>query len=113
MIRKERWLVFSGRLFEMVKCSFCGFEEEQFRGIHLIKNDGSVDYFCSGKCRKNSLKLKRDKRKLKWTEAYRIALAKSRKKQEREEEKRIEAEKAPVQPEKIKKTKKKEEKKSE
>ena len=32
-----------------------------------IKNDGSILYFCSGKCRKNSLKLKRDTRKLKWT----------------------------------------------
>ena len=28
-------------------------------------------FYCSSKCRKNALKLKRDKRKLKWTEAYR------------------------------------------
>lgn len=62
----------------MVKCTYCGHEEQIFRGIHLITNDGVVQYFCSSKCRKNSLKLKRDKRKLKWTEAYRIALNKIR-----------------------------------
>ncbi len=40
-------------------------------GVHLIKNDGSVNFFCSSKCRKNATKLKRDKKKLKWTQAYR------------------------------------------
>lgn len=55
----------------MVKCVFCGREENPHIGIHLIKNDGSVNYFCSSKCRLNALKLKRDKRRLKWTEAYR------------------------------------------
>ena len=56
----------------MVKCVFCGKEEHPHKGVHLIKNDGSVDFYCSSKCRKNSLKLKRDKKRLKWTEAYRI-----------------------------------------
>ena len=56
----------------MVKCDFCGKEEHPHKGVHLIKNDGSVDFYCSSKCRKNSLKLKRDKKRLKWTEAYRI-----------------------------------------
>ena len=56
----------------MVKCVFCGREEQPFIGIHLLGNDGSVSYYCSSKCRKNDLKLGRDKRKLKWTEAYRI-----------------------------------------
>ena len=55
----------------MVKCVFCGREEHHFKGIHLIGNDGSVNYYCSSKCRKNALKLKRDKRKLKWTLAHR------------------------------------------
>lgn len=54
----------------MVKCVFCGKEEHYFKGINLIGNDGNVNFFCSGKCRKNALKLKRDKRKLKWTEAH-------------------------------------------
>jgi len=56
----------------MVKCVFCGKEEPEFIGIHYIKNDGSVNYFCSSKCRKNVLHLKRDKRKVRWSEAYRI-----------------------------------------
>ena len=61
----------------MTKCVFCGREEYDFMGVHLIKNDGVVDYYCSEKCRKNALKLKRDKRKLKWTEAYRVTLKKT------------------------------------
>ena len=36
----------------------------------LVKNDGSILYFCSDKCRKNMLKLRRDPRKLKWTGKY-------------------------------------------
>lgn len=56
----------------MVKCAFCGKEEKSFKGVNLIKNDGSVNFFCSGKCRKNALKLGRDKRKLKWTEAFHL-----------------------------------------
>jgi len=35
-----------------------------------VKNDGSTLWLCSSKCRKNALKLKRDPRKLKWTEYY-------------------------------------------
>ena len=55
---------------KMTKCSFCGREEHPFKGIHFIHNDGSVSFFCSSKCRKNALKLKRDKRRLKWTAAH-------------------------------------------
>ena len=55
----------------MVKCVFCGKEEHYFKGIHIIGNDGNVNYYCSSKCRKNALKLKRDKRKFKWTLAHR------------------------------------------
>lgn len=54
----------------MVKCYFCGKEQHSFKGTSLIKNDGSVNYFCSKKCRLNSTKLKRDKRKLKWTSSF-------------------------------------------
>ncbi len=63
----------------MTKCSFCGKDEEFFRGVNLIKNDGSIAYFCSSKCRKNALKLKRDKRKVRWTEAFREKREKGRK----------------------------------
>jgi len=54
----------------MVKCAFCGKEESAHKGLHLIKNSGTVVYFCSSKCRKNAVKLKRDKRKIRWTEAF-------------------------------------------
>ena len=54
----------------MVKCSFCGKEEYAFKGLHLIKNDGSISYFCSSKCRRNALNLKRDKRRIRWTKAF-------------------------------------------
>lgn len=106
MILRAEQQVFIGVLFKMVKCIFCGREEEPFRGIHLIRNDGSVDFFCSSKCRKNTLKLKRDKRRLKWTEAYRIALEKSRKAQKREEDKKAEKEK--IEKEEIAKSENKE-----
>ena len=65
----------------MVKCVFCGREEESFRGVHRINNDGSISYFCSGKCRKNALNLGRDKRKVRWTEAYRITRTKAQEKE--------------------------------
>jgi len=63
----------------MTKCVFCGKDESQYKGVHLIANDGSVNFFCSSKCRKNALKLKRDKKKLKWTEAFRINREKAKK----------------------------------
>lgn len=54
----------------MVKCFFCGDERPAHTGLHLIKNEGSIQFFCSSKCRKNTLKLGRDKRKIKWTALY-------------------------------------------
>ncbi|MEK6927898.1 MAG: 50S ribosomal protein L24e [Nanoarchaeota archaeon] len=66
----------------MVKCVFCGKEEREFRGVHLMKNDGTIAYFCSSKCRKGMINLGRDKRSVKWTESYKIALKKSEAKKE-------------------------------
>jgi len=57
----------------MVKDSFTGEETSPHRGVHLLKNDGTVEYYANSKSFKNALKLRRDKRKLKWTEAYRHA----------------------------------------
>ena len=54
----------------MVKCTFCGKEQHEHMGIHLIKNDGTINYFCSAKCKVNATKLKRDKRKIRWTDAF-------------------------------------------
>lgn len=52
-------------------CSFCGKEVHAGEGTMFAKNDGVVLWYCSSKCRKNSLKLKRDPRKLKWTTHHR------------------------------------------
>jgi large subunit ribosomal protein L24e len=52
------------------KCSFCGIDFPAGSGMMYVKNDGSVLWFDSSKCRKSSLKFGRDARKLKWTEYY-------------------------------------------
>ena len=54
-----------------MKCTFCGKNIEQGTGKMLAKNDSTILYFCSNKCEKNSLKLKRNNRFIKWTEAFR------------------------------------------
>ena len=55
----------------MPKCSFCKKQYEIPRGLTIVMNDNSVKYFCSSKCRKNSLKLKRDKNRVRWTNYFR------------------------------------------
>ncbi|MDI1495023.1 MAG: ribosomal protein L24e [Cenarchaeum symbiont of Oopsacas minuta] len=35
-----------------------------------IKNDNTIMWFCSSKCKKNMLDLKRDPRKFKWTKKF-------------------------------------------
>ena len=37
-------------------------------GTMYAKNDGSIQYFCSSKCRKSLHKFHRDPRKFKWTD---------------------------------------------
>jgi len=51
-------------------CSYCDRSVKFGTGTMLVKNDGSILYFCSNKCRKNMLKLRRDPRKFKWTKRY-------------------------------------------
>lgn len=48
------------------QCSFCGKNIEAGTGKMFVKRDGSVAYFCSSKCEKNALKLKRVPRKVGW-----------------------------------------------
>ena len=62
----------------MPKCIFCGKDESPYKGVHYVKNDGTVNYFCSSKCRNNALKLKRDKRKIRWAEAFHIKRERAR-----------------------------------
>ncbi|RLF35479.1 MAG: 50S ribosomal protein L24e [Thermoplasmata archaeon] len=51
-------------------CSFCGNEIEPGTGKLYIRKDGTIYHFCSSKCQKNMLKLKRIPRKVKWTRFY-------------------------------------------
>lgn len=48
------------------KCSFCGVAIHKGKGIIYVKSDGSILFFCSSKCRRNMLLLKRKPNKLKW-----------------------------------------------
>ncbi|HUV79507.1 MAG: 50S ribosomal protein L24e [Methanosarcinales archaeon] len=48
------------------KCSFCDAPLEPGSGMMFVKRDGTVYYFCSSKCERNMLKLRRKRRKLKW-----------------------------------------------
>ena len=54
----------------MVKCSFCGKQITKGTGEMYIKADGKIFYFCSNKCEKNQISLKRKGRNLKWTETF-------------------------------------------
>ena len=51
-------------------CSFTSEEIEPGTGRMYIKRDGSVMWFKDSKARKNALKLKRNPRRLKWTQRY-------------------------------------------
>ena len=51
-------------------CSFCDRPVSKGSGTMYAKNDGTVLWFCSAKCRKNMTELKRDPRKFKWTKKY-------------------------------------------
>ena len=50
-----------------MKCTFCGDELRTGTGKMFVKTDGRVFYFCSRKCEKNMLKLKRTPRNIRWT----------------------------------------------
>jgi large subunit ribosomal protein L24e len=52
------------------RCSFCGQDFPQGTGMMYVRNDGSIFWFCSSKCRKNSVGMGRDARKLRWTKYY-------------------------------------------
>ncbi len=53
-----------------VKCSFCGKTVTPGTGIMYVTITGKKFIYCSSKCRKNALKLKRNPKKLKWTDKY-------------------------------------------
>jgi len=54
----------------MPKCSFCGNTIEKGTGKMFVKKDGKLLYFCSSKCEKNMLKLRRKPIKTRWSRRY-------------------------------------------
>lgn len=54
----------------MVQCSFCGKEMVEGSGLMYVKKDAKIFYFCSKKCEKSVLKLKRKSRTTKWAKAF-------------------------------------------
>ncbi|MBD51198.1 MAG: 50S ribosomal protein L24e [Euryarchaeota archaeon] len=51
-------------------CSFSHEEIEPGTGMMFVRRDGTVMWFKDSKARKNSLKLKRNPRRMKWTQRY-------------------------------------------
>ena len=49
-----------------MKCTFCKGQIEPGTGSMFVYSDGKISYFCSSKCKKNGLKLKRDTKKVGW-----------------------------------------------
>jgi len=55
-----------------MKCTFCGKEIPKGTGILYAKKEGTVSYFCSSKCKKNTLNRKYKPHKTRWTETYHV-----------------------------------------
>ena len=47
----------------MPKCVYCGKDYDIHKGLTLVMKDGTINYLCSSKCKKNML-MKR--RKVRW-----------------------------------------------
>ena len=62
----------------MSVCSFCKKTYQVPRGLTVFTFDGRTIYYCSSKCRKNNLKLKRDPKKVNWIRK-KVVLKKSEK----------------------------------
>jgi|TARA_B100001971_G_scaffold181949_1_gene178975 large subunit ribosomal protein L24e len=54
----------------MPNCTFCGEEMERGTGLLFVFKSGKTANFCSKKCEKNQLKLKRKPREQRWTKHY-------------------------------------------
>lgn len=57
-------------MVEVRKCSFCGKEIERGTGTMYVKKDGTILNFCTNKCQKNMVELKRIPRTTAWTEKF-------------------------------------------
>ena len=54
----------------MVKCTFCGEQISEGTGLMYVYKSGKISHFCSRKCRKNQLVLKRKAIHTKWTQRF-------------------------------------------
>ena len=63
----------------MPVCSFCKKTYQVPRGLTVFTFDGRTIYYCSSKCRKNNLKLKRDPKKVNWIRKDKNRVKKSEK----------------------------------
>lgn len=59
-------------MVEQRLCSFCGEQIEPGTGKMYVKKDGTVLLFCTNKCYKNMVDLKRVPRNITWTKAYAV-----------------------------------------
>lgn len=55
----------------MAKCSFCGNVLDKGTGMMFVKKDGKILHFCSKKCEKHVIKLKRKPLATSWTKSAR------------------------------------------
>jgi len=69
----------------MVNCTFCGYEITPTTGKMYVKKDGKVLNFCSSKCERSQIKLKRVGRRTKWTKTFRDLKAAGKKTAEKKE----------------------------
>lgn len=51
----------------MANCNFCGENIERGTGKMYVESKGTIYNFCSSKCEKNMLKLRRKPRNIAWT----------------------------------------------
>jgi len=49
-----------------MRCFFCNREIKKATGKMFVTRTGQVLYFCSSKCEKNALKLRRNPKKVRW-----------------------------------------------
>jgi large subunit ribosomal protein L24e len=51
----------------MTKCTFCGTDITPGTGLMYVQNDAKIFFFCSRKCEKNMIQLKRKPNKTNWS----------------------------------------------
>ena len=55
----------------MARCSFCGTDIERGTGKTVVQKDTTIVHFCTRRCEKNMLELKRNPLKVAWTLRFR------------------------------------------